>query len=81
MPDPSGYGRVLRDGGRVVGIVEEKDADPQQREVDEIAVSTYAFDGDALTRALGFITVFHRGRGWGRMRRKEIPSTEERMAA
>jgi bifunctional UDP-N-acetylglucosamine pyrophosphorylase/glucosamine-1-phosphate N-acetyltransferase len=53
--DPSGYGRVLRDGDRVVGIVEEKDASPQQREIDEIAVSTYAFEGGALTEALGRI--------------------------
>jgi bifunctional UDP-N-acetylglucosamine pyrophosphorylase/glucosamine-1-phosphate N-acetyltransferase len=52
VPDPSGYGRVLRDGDRVVGIVEDGDADPQQREIDEIAVSTYAFDGDALVGAL-----------------------------
>jgi bifunctional UDP-N-acetylglucosamine pyrophosphorylase/glucosamine-1-phosphate N-acetyltransferase len=55
VADPAGYGRVLRDGDRVVGIVEEGDAGPQQRAIDEIAVSTYAFDGDALTEALGRI--------------------------
>ncbi|HET9820107.1 MAG TPA: bifunctional UDP-N-acetylglucosamine diphosphorylase/glucosamine-1-phosphate N-acetyltransferase GlmU [Rhodanobacteraceae bacterium] len=34
LDDPAGYGRVLRDGlGRVRAIVEEKDADKQQREV------------------------------------------------
>jgi len=34
LDDPSGYGRVLRDGlGRVRAIVEEKDADEAQREV------------------------------------------------
>ena len=37
VEDPGGYGRVLRDeGGRVVGIVEERDADPRQREGSEI---------------------------------------------
>ena len=55
VPDPAGYGRVLRDGDRVIGIVEEGDADPHQRAIDEIAVSTYAFDGDALVGALGEI--------------------------
>ena len=35
--EPAGYGRILRDEvGRVVGIVEEKDADDRQREVCEI---------------------------------------------
>jgi len=53
MPDPAGYGRVVRDEvGEVVGIVEERDADDTQRRIDEVAVSTYAFAGDALVRAL-----------------------------
>ena len=37
VAEPAGYGRILRDEvGRVVGIVEEKDADDRQREVCEI---------------------------------------------
>ncbi len=37
LPDPAGYGRVIRDAaGRVVRIVEEKDANHQEREVAEI---------------------------------------------
>ena len=37
VEDPGGYGRVLRDeAGRVVGIVEERDADARQREGSEI---------------------------------------------
>jgi bifunctional UDP-N-acetylglucosamine pyrophosphorylase/glucosamine-1-phosphate N-acetyltransferase len=36
LPDPTGYGRVLRDGaGQVVRIVEEKDASPSERAVRE----------------------------------------------
>jgi bifunctional UDP-N-acetylglucosamine pyrophosphorylase/glucosamine-1-phosphate N-acetyltransferase len=32
LPDPTGYGRVLRDvAGHVTGVVEEKDATPEQR--------------------------------------------------
>ncbi|EGV18068.1 bifunctional UDP-N-acetylglucosamine diphosphorylase/glucosamine-1-phosphate N-acetyltransferase GlmU [Thiocapsa marina] len=37
VPEPSGYGRIQRDScGRVVGIVEEKDATPDQRAITEI---------------------------------------------
>lgn len=52
--DPTGYGRVVRgsDGG-VVAIVEEKDADDEQRAIREINTSTYVFDADVLRGALG----------------------------
>ncbi len=36
MPDPHGYGRVVRDDGRVVRIVEEKDASDAERRIAEI---------------------------------------------
>jgi bifunctional UDP-N-acetylglucosamine pyrophosphorylase/glucosamine-1-phosphate N-acetyltransferase len=36
LEDPAGYGRILRDGqGRVLGIVEHRDADTAQREIRE----------------------------------------------
>ena len=53
LPDPTGYGRVIRADGRVTAVVEETDADEAQRAVDEVAVSTYVFDGGALRDALG----------------------------
>jgi bifunctional UDP-N-acetylglucosamine pyrophosphorylase/glucosamine-1-phosphate N-acetyltransferase len=52
VAEPTGYGRVLRDGERVVGIVEDKDAGPEERAIREIAVSTYAFEGSALRGGL-----------------------------
>jgi bifunctional UDP-N-acetylglucosamine pyrophosphorylase/glucosamine-1-phosphate N-acetyltransferase len=55
MPDPAGYGRVRRDGEKVVGIVEDRDATPEERAADEVAVSTYAFEGAALAEALSRI--------------------------
>ncbi len=37
LDNPTGYGRILRDGnGDVTGIVEEKDATPEQREIREV---------------------------------------------
>jgi bifunctional UDP-N-acetylglucosamine pyrophosphorylase/glucosamine-1-phosphate N-acetyltransferase len=36
MPDPSGYGRIVRDGEAVKAIVEHKDASPAQRAIQEI---------------------------------------------
>jgi bifunctional UDP-N-acetylglucosamine pyrophosphorylase/glucosamine-1-phosphate N-acetyltransferase len=36
MADPTGYGRIIREGESVVGIVEHKDADAKQREIREV---------------------------------------------
>jgi bifunctional UDP-N-acetylglucosamine pyrophosphorylase/glucosamine-1-phosphate N-acetyltransferase len=52
MPDPAGYGRVRREGGRLMAIVEDRDATAAERAIDEVAVSTYAFEGAALAQAL-----------------------------
>ncbi len=52
LTNPFGYGRIIRSGNQVVGIVEEKDATPQQREISEINSGIYAFDGEALHTAI-----------------------------
>ncbi len=53
VPDPTGYGRILRDAeGRVTGIVEHRDADDTQREITEINSGIYVFDVAALRSAL-----------------------------
>ena len=47
--NPTGYGRVLRDDhGRVVRIVEHKDATDEERQVKEVNASVYCFDNQAL---------------------------------
>jgi len=52
-PDPTGYGRILRDElGQVTAIVEEADATPEQRGVTEISSGMFAFDGDLLADAV-----------------------------
>lgn len=57
VPDPTGYGRILRseDGSEVLGIVEHKDATAQQRGIDEINSGIYAFDLAVLRDALSRI--------------------------
>jgi len=36
MADPTGYGRIVRDNGRIVRIVEQKDANEQERAITEV---------------------------------------------
>jgi bifunctional UDP-N-acetylglucosamine pyrophosphorylase/glucosamine-1-phosphate N-acetyltransferase len=55
--NPTGYGRILRDGaGKFTGIIEEKDATPEQRATTEVNVSTYVFDSHDLLWALDQLT-------------------------
>lgn len=57
VDNPTGYGRILRDSaGMVTGIVEEKDATPAQKEIDEINLSFYCFQTKELAAALDEIT-------------------------
>ena len=53
MEDPTGYGRVVRaKDGRVLRIVEQRDATEEERAIDEINTSIYAFRRDLLGPAL-----------------------------
>ncbi len=54
LPDPTGYGRVLRGtDGTVARIVEQADATAGERAVTEVNSGVYAFDGAFLAGALG----------------------------
>lgn len=56
FPDPTGLGRILRDNtGRMIGIVEEKDASPAEKLITEINGGIYVFQRQALAAALGEI--------------------------
>jgi len=50
--DPSGYGRILRSGDEVTGIVEHRDADDAQRAINEINSGIYVFDAAVLREGL-----------------------------
>ena len=52
-PDPTGYGRIVRDtNGELKCIVEEKDATEEERSIVEINSGVYAFDGVKLFDAI-----------------------------
>ncbi|MGH7307038.1 MAG: bifunctional UDP-N-acetylglucosamine diphosphorylase/glucosamine-1-phosphate N-acetyltransferase GlmU [Candidatus Rokuibacteriota bacterium] len=50
---PQGYGRVVRKGGRVKGIVEDRDATAAEKKIPEINTSVYCFAAARLWPALG----------------------------
>jgi bifunctional UDP-N-acetylglucosamine pyrophosphorylase / glucosamine-1-phosphate N-acetyltransferase len=53
LPDPTGYGRILRTQDReVIAIVEQADATTSQRAICEVNAGVYAFDIAALRSAL-----------------------------
>jgi bifunctional UDP-N-acetylglucosamine pyrophosphorylase/glucosamine-1-phosphate N-acetyltransferase/UDP-N-acetylglucosamine pyrophosphorylase len=56
-PDPTGLGRIVRDGvGNFLAIVEEKEATPEQRAITEVNLSTYVFQAADLLWALDQLT-------------------------
>lgn len=49
LPDPTGYGRIVRDQqGRVLRIVEERDATPEQRRLTEVNSGLSSYQSDWL---------------------------------
>ncbi len=58
VPDPTGYGRVVRDAeGALQRIVEHQDASEAERAIDEINSGVYVFGVNALRDQLASLTV------------------------
>jgi bifunctional UDP-N-acetylglucosamine pyrophosphorylase/glucosamine-1-phosphate N-acetyltransferase len=53
LPDPTGYGRIVRRNGKVVAIVEERDATPTQAKITEVNTGLMAVPAARLKRWLG----------------------------
>ena len=50
---PTGYGRILRDErGHVIGVVEQKDASPEERAITEINAGIYCGPADFFREAM-----------------------------
>ncbi|NJC99985.1 bifunctional UDP-N-acetylglucosamine diphosphorylase/glucosamine-1-phosphate N-acetyltransferase GlmU [Candidatus Erwinia dacicola] len=56
LDNPTGYGRIIRENGRVVGIIEQKDAAPEQLLINEINTGILLANGADLKRWLGKLT-------------------------
>ncbi len=55
--NPTGLGRIVRDDqGNFTGIVEEKDASDDQRQINEVNMSTYIFDCREMLASLDKLT-------------------------
>jgi len=52
LDNPQGYGRIVRVDGKVVRIIEEKDADDAERAIREINTGILVAPGEALSRWL-----------------------------
>jgi bifunctional UDP-N-acetylglucosamine pyrophosphorylase/glucosamine-1-phosphate N-acetyltransferase len=52
VPEPAGYGRIVRKDGSISAIVEHKDASADERAITEINSGVYAFDLGPLFPAL-----------------------------
>ena len=48
LPDPKGYGRIVREGGKVARIVEEKDASAAEKAIREVNAGFMAMDAKRL---------------------------------
>lgn len=57
IDNPTGYGRILRNGdGAVAAIIEHSDADDEQRKINEINAGIYSFNRSLLSPALRSLT-------------------------
>ncbi|NBU22329.1 MAG: bifunctional UDP-N-acetylglucosamine diphosphorylase/glucosamine-1-phosphate N-acetyltransferase GlmU [Actinobacteria bacterium] len=52
LDNPHGYGRIVRDRGELIGIVEQKDASDSERDIQEVNAGVYVFDAQALRDTL-----------------------------
>ena len=48
IKNPYGYGRIIRNGNKIVSIVEEKDANQLEKKINEINAGIYIFNNNIL---------------------------------
>jgi len=52
LPDPTGYGRIVRKDGKVIAIVEHKDASDEDRHINEVNTGILAVNAGYLNECL-----------------------------
>jgi bifunctional UDP-N-acetylglucosamine pyrophosphorylase/glucosamine-1-phosphate N-acetyltransferase len=52
LPDPAGYGRIVRQGDDVERIIEDKDASPDEKAITEINTGIYLFEAPKIFELL-----------------------------
>ena len=52
LENPTGYGRIIRENGSVVAIVEQKDANPEQLKITEVNTGVMVSDGASFKKWL-----------------------------
>ena len=52
IDNPTGYGRIIRQDGQIIKIIEEKDADDSVKAINEINTSLYCINTNLLVRSL-----------------------------
>lgn len=52
VKNPFGYGRIVKENGKISNIVEEKEADENERKIDEINTGVYIFKNESLLYAI-----------------------------
>lgn len=52
LDEPAGYGRIVRDNGKVIAIVEHKDADDAIKQIDEVNTGILALNAGYLNQCL-----------------------------
>lgn len=70
LDQPAGYGRVLREGSAVIGIVEHRDATPEQLRIREVNTAIYCF---RAADALPALDLVQRGNRQGEYYLTDLP--------
>ncbi|RRD37943.1 bifunctional UDP-N-acetylglucosamine diphosphorylase/glucosamine-1-phosphate N-acetyltransferase GlmU [Leptotrichia sp. OH3620_COT-345] len=52
---PFGYGRIIKKDGNVVNVIEEKEADEEEKKINEVNTGVYIFKYDSLMEVIGKI--------------------------
>jgi len=56
LDNPFGYGRIIRENGKIIRIVEEKDAKEEEKKIKEMNAGVYCFNAKILEELVNLIT-------------------------